>query len=203
MVVGITGGIATGKSTVTRMLHERGAITFSADEAARAVLTRDSLAYREIGDTFGAGVISPSGEIDRTALGRIVFADPEARALLNRIMHPPIRRLLFDQIRSAQDDFSPRCVIAVEVPLLFEGNLQSWFERIIVVSASVPVQIERLKLRNRLDEQAARQRAATQLSMEAKKAMATYVVANEGLYTDLTPQVDEVWSKLNSERAYN
>ena len=203
MVVGITGGIATGKSTVTRMLRDRGAITFSADEAARAVLTCGGGAAREISLAFGADAISPTGEIDRAYLGKRIFANSEARETLNRIMHPRIRRLLADQIRSAQDDFFPPRIIAVEIPLLYEGNLQNWFERIVVVSASVTVQALRLMFRNNLDEQEAKARIGAQLPIEEKAAAATYVVVNNGSEDDLTPQVDELWAKLNTDQPYN
>lgn len=198
MVVGITGGIATGKSTVNRMLRDRGAITFSADEAARAILVSNGDAVHEISRTFGAEAIAPNGDIDRAFLGKRIFSDKEAREKLNRIMHPRIRRLLSDQIRSAQDDFPPTIVIAVEIPLLYEGNLQSWFERIVVVSSSVTAQAMRLNSRNGLSDQEAEARIESQIRTDLKAEAATYVVVNDGSESALIPQVDDLWCKLNS-----
>jgi dephospho-CoA kinase len=117
-------------------------------------------------------------------------------------MHPRIRRLLADQIRSAQDDFFPPRVIALEIPLLYEGNLQSWFERIVVVTASVTVQSNRLMLRDGMNYQDAQARISAQIPTEEKAAIATYVVVNNRSENDLTPQVDDLWIKLNTSQAY-
>ncbi len=199
MVVGITGGIAAGKSTVTRMLRDRGAITFSADEAARAVLTGSGSTVLEISKAFGAEAISPSGEVDRKFLAKLIFSDPAARTTLNRITHPPIRRLLSDQIRSAQEDIVPTRIVAVEIPLLYEGNLQSWFERIVIVTASVTVRTLRVMSRNHLTFQEAQARINAQFRTEEKADTAAYLVVNNGTEDDLTPQVDLLWKELSGD----
>src|SRR5438105_7238577 len=125
-VVGITGGLATGKSLVTALFKAEGATVFSADEAARAVLEPNGPVLREIAQTFGAEMIRPDGSLDRARLAQRIFADPKNRERLNRITHPPILRLLRAQIEGAQADLPPGSVIAVEVPLLFETNMQDW-----------------------------------------------------------------------------
>ena len=197
MIVGITGGIATGKSTVTRLLADLGAVTFSADEASRAILYKDGPALFGIVKRFGSDVLLPDGTLNRKVLGQIVFADSEKRNALNQIMHPLIRRLLWDQIESAKIEF-PHGIIGVEVPLLFEGNLQNWFERIIVVASSEPVQIRRLTARDRLTPEEAIRRIKAQFPLAEKVKRATYVVVNDGTLADLTPQVEALWSVLHS-----
>src|SRR5690348_5304575 len=122
LVVGITGGLATGKSLVTRRLHELGAVMFSADEAARAVLAPHGPVLAQIAADFGADMLTADGRLDRTRLGQRVFADATARAHLNQIMHPPILRLLRAQIDACRVDLPPTTVVVVEVPLLFETH---------------------------------------------------------------------------------
>jgi dephospho-CoA kinase len=191
LVVGITGGLATGKSLVTRRFHALGATTFSADEAARAVLTPSLLS--EIAAAFGGAILTPSGELDRAALGRRIFADPTARERLEQLTHPPILNLLSAQIDACRADL-PAAVVAVEVPLLFEKHLESWFERIVVVTASESVQKARLRARNGLDEAEADRRLAAQWPLALKAARAHHVLVNEGAVEDLYRAVDVLWS---------
>ena len=198
MVIGITGGIATGKSQVTGLFASKGATTFSADEAARAVLNKNGPALQEIAQAFGSDTLRPDGQLNRAALARVVFQDPKARETLNRIMHPPIRRLLRDQIEAAQDDLPPGSVIAVEIPLLFENNLQAWFERIVVVTTSETVQIARLRARDGLSEVEARKRLAAQWPLAEKVARADDVIVNEGTQEDLAQAVDALWKRLQT-----
>ncbi len=195
-VLGITGGLATGKSLVTRLLHARGATTFSADEASRAVLVPGGPVLRRIADVFGPTVLTPDGQLDRAALGRRVFADSQARRQLEQILHPPILQLLRAQIESAQDDLPPRSVIAVEIPLLYETNLQSWFDLIVVVTASESIQIARLRARNGLSEAEARRRIAAQWPLADKAVRADVVIANNGTRAELEAAVDALWQKL-------
>src|SRR5436190_4311319 len=131
-VIGITGGIATGKSTVAKMFAELGATVFSADEAARAVTSPASPALQEIARTFGPEFIQADGSLDRSALGYHVFHDPAARQKLEAITHPRIRELLRQHIDGALSA-KPDAVVAVEVPLLYEGDMQDWFDAVVVV----------------------------------------------------------------------
>lgn len=196
MIVGITGGIATGKTTITRMLQSRGAITFSADEAARAILYKDGPAYMQVISTFGERIITESGEIDRALLGSIIFQDEGSRLALNAITHPQIRRLLCDQIESAKYDFPPPNIVIAEIPLLYEGHLESWFEHVVVVAASVTVQTNRLVQRNQLSETQAVKRIQAQMPLAEKIARASYVVWNDSDFKELSPQVDNLWKNL-------
>ncbi len=197
MIVGITGGIATGKSTVTGLLHALGAITFSADEASRAVLSKDGPVISDIRKEFGNPAIAENGTINRAALAELIFADPLARARLNNILHPRIRRLLKDQLESAKDDY-PAKIVAVEIPLLYEGHLENWFERIIVVVSSEAVELERLMARNGLNADEANRRIRAQMPLADKAKLATYVVYNNGPLAALAPQVAAIWNSLKS-----
>jgi dephospho-CoA kinase len=196
MVVGITGGLATGKSLVTRMLQARGAITFSADEAARAVLTPGGAALNAIASEFGREMLHPNGELDRARLGQFIFSDTAARDRLNRILHPAILRLLCAQIEASRKDFSPATIIAVETPLLYETNLSDWFERIVVVTATETTQIARLKERSGLDEAEARRRIAAQWPLSEKAARADWVLVNDGSLENVQVSVDRLWNYL-------
>lgn len=196
MLVGITGGPACGKSAVTRLLRERGAVAFSADEAARAVLTNGGPTYSAIVEAFGSQILSEDGELNRAALGRLVFSDAAARERLNRITHPAILRLLHAQLTAASEDFPAGTIIAAEVPLLFETNIAGWFERIIVVAASEATQIARLKARNGLNEAEARDLLKSQWPTQQKAALADDVVWNEGSKEDLDTAVARLWDRL-------
>jgi dephospho-CoA kinase len=198
LLLGVTGGLASGKSLVMRMLQERGATTFSADEAARAVLAPHGNVLKQIASAFGPEALTPEGTLDRTWLGRRIFTDEAARRRLNRIMHPAILRLLRAQIEAAQEDLPASTLVAVEVPLLFETNLQRWFELILVVSASETTQIARLHARDGLSEAEARQRLEAQWPMGEKVARADLVVPNDSSPEALQAAVEVVWKQLQS-----
>ncbi len=196
LTVGITGGLATGKSLVTRLLEEQGAVVFSADQAARAVLSPHGQTLARISRSFGTDVLLPDGGLNRTLLGQRVFADTEQRETLNRILHPPIMRLLRAQMDACREDLPRNTVVVVEVPLLFETKMQMWFERIVVVTASLEVQVTRLKARNLLEEEDARRRIGAQMPLEYKAAQADYVIANEGFAPDIRQAVAALWRDL-------
>lgn len=197
-LIGLTGGIATGKSTVTRMLAARGAVTFSADEAARAVLAPHGFALRRIVEEFGPEMLTSEGVLDRARMGRAVFRDPEARRRLEGILHPLIRSLLRDQIEAAQRDLPAHVPIVVEIPLLYEGGLETWFDRVVVVTASEAVQRTRLQQRDHLDAEEAARRIAAQWPLAEKAARADYVVVNDGSPPHLEPVVERLWAWLHT-----
>jgi dephospho-CoA kinase len=199
LIIGLTGGLATGKSLVTQLLARHGAVVFSADEAARVVVAPDGLIVREIVAAFGPEVLTPDGALDRTYLARRIFSDADSRAQLNHITHPPILRLIRAQIAAVREDLPPHTVAVFEVPLLFEGKMQDWFERIVVVTASETVQVRRLLERNGLDEAEARRRLAAQLPLASKIARADYVVPNDGSLPDLVAAVDALWQRVTGD----
>ena len=190
-LIGVTGGIATGKSTVDRMLEAHGAAVIDADQLARDVVRRGEPALQEVAARFGSDVIQPDGSLDRERLGKIVFADPEARRDLDQITHPRIAELTRDRIAEALA--SPALLVAVDIPLLFENARESMFEGVLLVYAPREVQIRRLRERNGLDEAAALQRLAAQLPIDEKRERATWIIDNtQGL--DATARaVDDWW----------
>ncbi len=196
--LGVTGGVASGKSSVMRFLKRCGATVFSADEAARAVLSSARLAG-DIAAAFGPEILLPDGTLDRAALGKKIFADADARKRLESLTHPPILRLLHAQIETARYESSQGSIIAIEVPLLFETNLSEWFDRIALVDASETIQIERLRLRNGLSEAEARQRLAAQWPAARKRPLADYLLDNNGPAQDLEAAVQNVIRRLTDE----
>ncbi len=204
ITVGITGGLGTGKSSVTRLLGEMGAITFSADEAARAILTPGGPTLRQIEAAFGPEVlhrdVSGGGQrLNRQYLAARIFGDTTARATLDAITHPPILRLLRAQIEACAVDLPPATIVAVEVPLLFETGIQNWFERIVVVATSESVQVSRLVARSRLDPGEARHRIAAQMPIERKVELADTVISNNGDRDALRQAVVVLWRELRRE----
>ncbi len=199
IVVGVTGGIATGKSRVMTLLRENGAVVFSADEAARAILIPGGTVLQEIAATFGTQVLNPDGTLDRSQLGRLIFANTDARERLNRITHPPILRLLHDQIMAARADLPSRSLIAVEVPLLHETHMEKWFDRVLTVAASEPVQIARLMQRDGLGAENARQRIAAQMPLTEKIRRSTDVLWNEESEEILKKKVKKWISQYKEE----
>ena len=197
--LGVTGGVASGKTAFCRLLKQYGATVFSADEAARAVVSPGGAVLREIAREFGPDILRPDGTLNRAALGKRIFADPEARLCLERITHPPIRNLLRAQIETEKYESAANTLIVVEVPLLFESNLSSWFDRIAVVDASETIQIKRLRRRNGFDEAEARRRLAAQWPIEQKKTRADYILENNGAPDALENAAREILERLDAE----
>ena len=198
LILGITGGIATGKSTVTRMLADLGASTISADALAHDLLAPGTPATRAVLDAFPT-CADPDGQtIDRRALGRLVFADPAARAHLESLTHPAIVAALRDQIALWRaSDEAPTA--AAEVPLLFEAGLESLVDRIVVVTCSQPVQIARMLARGRFSLEEVHRQLAAQWPLAQKEARADYLIVTDNPDTSLENtqhQVESLWKKL-------
>jgi dephospho-CoA kinase len=196
-VIGLTGGIATGVTTVARMFAERGAVVIEADRIAREVVEPGTDAYRKIVDTFGPGVLQPDGRLDRRALARLVFADEAARRRLNAITHPEIRRRIREEVARLQRT-SPDAVVIVDIPLLLDTTGPEAFglEGVIVVSAPREEQIRRLMARDGLSREEAEQRVAAQRPVAEKEAEADWVIHNGGSLEETRRQVDILWQEL-------
>ena len=196
MLLGITGGIATGKSAVTALLAELGAVVFSADEAARAATAPDSPLLLEIGKRFGANHILADGSLNRPALAHHIFAHPEDRRALEELTHPAILKILRKQIDSTMLCKPQTPLIAVEVPLLYEAGMQSWFDRVLVVAASESVEIERLCSRDAIEPAEARRRLSAQWPLVRKIEQADYVLYNDKDFETLKQKVNHLWQQL-------
>jgi dephospho-CoA kinase len=177
-VIGLTGGIASGKSSVARIFRELGLEVIDADQIAREVVAKASDGLREIVDAFGPTVLDSAGELDRAKLGDIVFRDPTARQKLNAIMHPRIGKLSAERIAEAQH--KPSSYVVYEAPLLVETGAYRGLSALIVVATAEAHQLARSMARDGLDEAAVRARLAAQLPLSAKVKAADYIVANDG-----------------------
>jgi len=195
-VVGLTGGIATGKSTVAAMLRQLGATVIDADEATRAVEARGTEGLRLLAQEFGPGIITPDGDLDRGRLAEIAFKDPEARQRLNAIVHPLVRQWMAERQQEAFQRGDP--VVVVDIPLLFESRGAGAFETVVLVYAPEDLQVRRLvELRGMLEAQA-RARIAAQIPIEDKRRMATHVIENTGGMDDLQAQVEQLWVEIRA-----
>ena len=196
--VGLTGGIGSGKSTVSARLAELGAVVLDADKAARAVVEPGTPGLAAIVETFGSGVLAAGGSLDRAKLASIVFADEAALARLNAITHP----LIHEHIRAAEEAAiaagGDDVVLVHDVALLAEWGRAKEFDLVIVVDVPAETQIERLTGPRGMAEDQARARMAAQASREQRLAVADIVIDNSGSREDLDRRVSEVWGELRA-----
>ncbi|REB06568.1 dephospho-CoA kinase [Sporosarcina sp. BI001-red] len=193
MIIGLTGSIASGKSTVANLLKDRGYPVVDADEIARLVVEPGSPVLKEIETIFGAGVIRDDGSMNRAVMGQLIFGDDKKREQLNAIIHPAIRKELINQ-KEAHLVAGAKTVI-MDIPLLFENKLHDYVEKILVVSVTPEVQKERLMSRNQLSEQEADSRIASQLPIEIKEQGADAVIDNNGNLAETERQLVDVLQK--------
>jgi len=197
LLVGLTGNIASGKSTVSRLLSERGATIIDADVLARRAVEQGTAAFDQIVNRWGAAVLNADGHLDRAALRRVVFADHEQLEELNQIVHPEVERLrtrLVDKARKREDR-----LVVCDIPLLFERHMTDRFDRIILVDANRALRLERLVKDRGLDETEAMEMIAAQMPAELKRARADFVIDNDGTLTQLERRVQDVWATLSNE----
>ncbi len=193
-VVGLTGGIGTGKSTVSALLRRRGATVIDADEATRAVQAPGSEGLRQLVEQFGDGILTPDGALDRARLGDIAFRDPDARARLNAIVHPLVRGWMAErQLEAAERGDA---VVVLDIPLLYESRGAGAVDTVVLVYAPEELQVRRLVELRGMTEAQARARIAAQLPIEEKRRLATHVIDNTGTLAELERRVDGVWSEI-------
>jgi dephospho-CoA kinase len=195
--VGLTGGIGSGKSEVSRRLAALGAVVLDADAAAREVVEPGTPGLRRIAETFGPGVLRPDGSLDRAKLAGIVFADKAARDKLNAITHPLIHERLMAAEAAALKAGGPDSIVVHDIPLLSEGQRAADFDLVIVVDVAPEVQLARLADR-RMPAEQARARMAAQATREQRLAVADMVIDNSGTLADLNRQVNEIWAGLRA-----
>ena len=204
--VGLTGGIGSGKSEVSRRLAIHGAVIVDADVAAREVVVPGSSGLADIVEAFGADVLGPDGALDRERLGQIVFGDPGLRAKLNAIVHPLVREWMRTAERAAVQAADPRGsgpIIVHDVPLLAESRGKGGFDLVIVVDVPPELQVERLVAQRGMAPDQARARMAAQASREQRFAVADVVIDNSGSLEDLDRRVAEVWADLQTRASAN
>jgi dephospho-CoA kinase len=194
MRVGLTGGIASGKSTVAGILAELGAVVVDADLLAREVVAPGTEGLGEVVAAFGPEIVTASGDLDRPALAALVFGDDAARMALERIVHPRVRSRAAELEASAP----PGAVVVHDIPLLVETGQAGEFDAVLVVDVPVETQIDRLTRLKGMSRAEAEARVAAQASREQRRAAATYLIDNTGTPEDLRHQVTEVFARLTA-----
>ena len=192
-LVGLTGGIASGKSYVASLLVNHGASAIDADDVARQVVLPGSIGLSQVLSKFGEGVLLPSGELDRKKLADIVFADPKRRRELESILHPLIRARTMELISSQSSE-----VVVYAVPLLVEANVDYPFDAVITVEAGAENQVERLMSSRSMSLDEARQRVDAQTSSDERRKRADFVIDSSGTKEQTRQQVDAVWKEIIS-----
>lgn len=198
-LIGLTGGIATGKSTVANIFKGLGATIIDIDKIARKVVKLKTKPYQEIVDTFGGAILNPDQSINRPELARLIFKNKSLRDKLNKITHPAIIK---EMKRRADLLSSSRVPIIVDAPLLFEVNLDTFFDKIIVVQCRKEAQIKRLRERDSLSAEEAEQRIASQLPLEAKTRRADFCIDNNSTLKDTEKQVKKIWYNFLISKNY-
>ncbi|MCM3656985.1 dephospho-CoA kinase [Agromyces mediolanus] len=199
-LIGLTGGIASGKSTVARRLYEHGAVHLDADQLARKVVEPGTPALAAIAETFGEGVLRADGSLDRERLGGIVFGDDAARAKLNAIVHPAVRELSGRLIAKAEAE-NPDAVVVYDVPLLVEANVDHPFDLVVVTDAPKRTQVKRLVEQRGLDPLQAEARVDAQIDRDARLKVADVVIDTDGSLGHTMSQADALWSRVTAELA--
>jgi dephospho-CoA kinase len=193
MRVGLTGGVASGKSTVSALLAELGAVVIDADLLAREVVAAGTDGLAEVVEAFGPEVLTAEGELDRPAMGALVFADPERRRVLERIIHPRVRARGAEMEAQA----APDALVVHDIPLLAETGQADRFDAVIVVDVPTEVQVDRMTTLRGMTREEAEARVAAQATREQRLAIATHVVDNPGTLEDLRARVAEVYAALH------
>lgn len=196
--VGLTGGIASGKSTVAAIFAEHGAFILDADRISHELILPEGAAYREVVQRFGPSIVMSDGTVDRTALGRIVFSDAEARVDLNAIVHPRVREEIHRRI-DAYASTGHGTVAMVDAALLVESGIHETLHRLIVVRCSRDSQIRRLLSRAGLTAAEAEARIEAQAPLESKLAVASYVIDTDTTLHETRAQADRVWAALRQD----
>ncbi len=194
LLVGLTGNIASGKSTVAALLAARGATIIDADELARKVVEPGSAALRAIVERWGGGVLAPDGTLDRAKLRGIVFNDPEQLDALNRLIHPEVERRRAAAVAEARERGDR--IVVCDIPLLFEKKMVDRFDTVVLVDAPRPVRLERVVTERGLGAAEAMAMIAAQMPSELKRARADLVIHNAGTRDELARQADAVWTWL-------
>lgn len=193
MILGVTGNIGSGKSSVCRELARRGAPVVDADQLAREVVAPGSPVLEQLVNGFGEQILKTDGSLDREYLGDLVFSDPSARERLNAIVHPAIAALSTQRLQQLRDTVP---LVIYEAPLLYEVGAEARVDKVLLVTIDPEVQLARLMERDGLDEQSARQRIAAQMPQEQKISRADYLVDNSASREETIAQIERLWPLL-------
>ncbi|MGZ4212056.1 MAG: dephospho-CoA kinase [Actinomycetota bacterium] len=197
LLVGLTGGIGAGKSTVARLLADRGAVIIDADLIVRELQRPGTEVFRAIVERFGKQVVAADGSLDRPKLADIAFRDEDARSALNAIVHPAVYAVMAERITAIEDE---NAVVVLDIPLLAEAGGREGMDVVIVVDADQDLRVTRVVDERGLDARQVRARMAAQASSEQRAALADVVIRNDGDMEALRAQVDALWVMLSERR---
>ena len=195
LLVGLTGGIGAGKSTVATLLAEHGAVVIDADSIVRELQRPGTDVFRAIVDRFGSQVVAADGTLDRERLADIVFRNDDSRSALNAIVHPAVYAVMSERIAAVKEDDK---VVVLDIPLLAESGGGGGMDAVVVVEADEEMRVARVVSERSLDAEDVRARMAAQASSEQRKALADVVIRNNGTPEDLRAQVDALWEQLRA-----
>jgi dephospho-CoA kinase len=197
LLVGLTGGIGAGKSTVAQMLADRGAVIVDADDLARRAVDPGTPGLAAVVEAFGPDVLTTNGRLDRARLASLVFADEEARQTLESIVHPEVARLFAEEAARYRDTDT---VLIYVVPLLAENNLQGMFDVVVVITAERAARVARLAAAREMNPDDIGGRMDAQLPDEERERVAHMVIPNDGSMEELQGKVDDLWAQLQAQR---
>jgi len=200
IIAGLTGGIATGKSTVSSILREAGAIIIDADAIARDAVQKNLPAWHEIVRIFGKEILLPDGEIDRAYLGDIIFKDSTKKEILNKIVHPHVIQKVAELIEEIGKE-SPDSIVILDVPLLIEAGMDKGMEDVVLVYTPEHIQIKRLVERDGISDEDALLRVRSQMPIEKKREFATIIIDNSGTIAATKKRALEVFNYLKNKKA--
>ena len=196
MIIGVTGGIASGKSTVAKMLEEKGAHLLDADKLAREAVEPDQPAWQGIVEWLGQSILLPDRSIDREKLANLVFKDKKKLEKLNKIVHPRVGRRFAELSKEIKAN-NPGAILVYDIPLLIEAGMQKTVDHILLVYLPREVQLARLQQRDGLSRRDAELRLKSQMPLEEKRKQAHTVIDNSGSMTETARKVDQFWQKIN------
>ncbi|PVU95446.1 hypothetical protein BB559_002735 [Furculomyces boomerangus] len=199
LIIGLTGGISTGKSTISNHLRKKGIPIVDADLIARQIMEPGARGYNLVLKNFGKDVLlQNSNQIDRKKLGEIIFRNVEKRQLLNRCTHPAVRTKMLSELLGYYIRGYPMCVL--DVPLLFEGGLHRYCNKVVVVSSTEQIQLERLMKRDGITEEQAMSRIEAQMPLSEKRKLADMIIENNGTIENTINQVDTIINKIKPSK---
>ncbi|WP_018085847.1 dephospho-CoA kinase [Desulfurispora thermophila] len=202
LVIGLTGNIGSGKSTVAAILQELGATVLDADRIARQVVQPGTPALAEIVRTFGPGILAADGQLNRPAMAGIVFSNSAARQQLEAIIHPRVKEYIDRAIQEQRKLATPPPALVIEVPLLFEAGMQNMMDEVWLVTADEQTRLDRIRQRDRVSEEVARQRMAAQMPQEQKIPLADRIIDNSGAPQKTREQVTKAWQDAIFTRSH-
>jgi len=196
IVLGIAGPLASGKSTVLEMLEELGAATLQADDVSRELLQPGQPVFEQVRAAFGEEYLTPEGDLQRKKLAELIFADPQARQRLNRIMHPPMVERLREMASDYRQAANPPPVVAIEAAVLHQMGLHQIVDKVLLVTASEPTRIRRLCQRNGISNPQAQRRVELHDELGLGEVQADYIITTHGQLAETRQQVEQLWAEL-------